>query len=71
MTCEEARRHFGVTEDDIGVLTDDQFATVWGALGMVARARAQLPRSPARHGLLCGRRRGRPDRGRGVNVMRR
>ncbi len=46
MTCEEARRHFGVTEDDIGVLTDDQFATVWGALGMVARARAQSRRSP-------------------------
>jgi hypothetical protein len=32
---------FGVTEDDIGVLTDEQFASVWGALGVVARARAQ------------------------------
>jgi hypothetical protein len=32
---------FGVTEDDIGVLSDQQFATVWNALGVVARARAQ------------------------------
>jgi hypothetical protein len=32
---------FGVTEDDIGVLSDEQFAAVWGALGVVARARAQ------------------------------
>lgn len=32
---------FGVTEDDIGALSDEQFATVWGALGLVARARAQ------------------------------
>lgn len=32
---------FGVTEDDIGALSEEQFATVWGALGVVARARAQ------------------------------
>jgi hypothetical protein len=32
---------FGVTEDDISVLNEEQFATVWGALGVVARARAQ------------------------------
>lgn len=32
---------FGVTEDDIGALNDEQFVTVWGALGVVARARAQ------------------------------
>jgi hypothetical protein len=32
---------FGVTEDDIGVLDEEQFATVWNALGVVARARAQ------------------------------
>lgn len=31
---------FGITEDDIGVLDDDQFAAVWNALGTVARARA-------------------------------
>ena len=31
---------FGVTEDDIGTLSDEQFATVWSALGLVARARA-------------------------------
>jgi hypothetical protein len=31
---------FGVTEDDIEALSDEQFATVWGALGVVARARA-------------------------------
>lgn len=38
---------FGVTEDDIGVLNDEQFATVWTALGTVARARAQARRDSA------------------------
>ena len=32
---------FGVSEDDIGALDDDEFSTVWDALGVVARARAR------------------------------
>ena len=32
---------FGVTDDDIALLGDDQFEEVWRALGVVARARAQ------------------------------
>ena len=32
---------FGVTEEDVGVLNDDEFEEVWSALGKVARARAR------------------------------
>jgi hypothetical protein len=32
---------FGVTIEDIGALSPDDFNTLWGALGKVARARAQ------------------------------
>jgi hypothetical protein len=32
---------FGVTVEDIGALTPDDFNTVWGALGKIALARAQ------------------------------
>lgn len=32
---------FGVTVDDIAVLSDDEFTTVWSALGKIARARAR------------------------------
>lgn len=32
---------FGVTDDDIALLGDDQFEQVWRALGVVARTRAQ------------------------------
>jgi len=32
---------FGVTEDDIGALSDTEFQEVWSALGKVARARAR------------------------------
>jgi hypothetical protein len=32
---------FGVSEEDIAVLSEDEFATVWSALGTVARARAR------------------------------
>ena len=32
---------FGITEQDIGELDDTEFSEVWGALGMVARARAR------------------------------
>jgi hypothetical protein len=33
---------FGVTEDDIAVLSDDEFDEVWAALGKVARARSRV-----------------------------
>jgi hypothetical protein len=32
---------FGVTVQDIGALPPDEFEAVWGALGKIARARAQ------------------------------
>lgn len=32
---------FGVSEDDIGALDDNEFKSVWDALGVVARARAR------------------------------
>lgn len=32
---------FGVTEDDIAALTEDEFTAVWAALGKVARARSR------------------------------
>jgi hypothetical protein len=32
---------FGVTDDDIALLSDEQFEQVWRALGVVARTRAQ------------------------------
>jgi len=32
---------FGVTEDDIGTLNEEEFQEVWSALGVVARARAR------------------------------
>jgi hypothetical protein len=32
---------FGVTEDDIGALSEEEFQEVWSALGVVARARAR------------------------------
>ena len=40
---------FGVTEEDVASLTDDEFDSVWEALGKVARARARrhLEPSPA------------------------
>ena len=37
---------FTVTDEDVGVLTDDEFASVWAALGKVARARALARSSP-------------------------
>ncbi len=36
-----------VTDEDVGVLTDDEFASVWAALGQVARARALARSSPS------------------------
>jgi Family of unknown function (DUF5343) len=38
---------FGVTEDDIAGLSEDEFAEVWTALGKVARSRARARVSPA------------------------
>lgn len=38
---------FTVTDEDVSVLTDDEFAAVWSALGKVARARALARSSPA------------------------
>lgn len=38
---------FGVSEDDIGALSEAEFTTVWDALGVVARARARAKRPPA------------------------
>ncbi len=38
---------FTVTDEDVGVLTDDEFASVWAALGKVARARALARSSPS------------------------
>ncbi|MGA3057879.1 MAG: DUF5343 domain-containing protein [Candidatus Limnocylindrales bacterium] len=35
---------FGVTEDDINALPDDEFDQVWAALGKVARARSRAAR---------------------------
>ncbi|MBA7557284.1 hypothetical protein ES705_50030 [subsurface metagenome] len=32
---------FGISEDDIGVLNEEEFDEVWSALGKVARARAR------------------------------
>ena len=37
---------FGVTEDDIGALSEDEFEEVWSALGKVARARARTKEEP-------------------------
>jgi hypothetical protein len=37
---------FGVTESDIAVLTEDEFADVWNALGKVARARSRASVAP-------------------------
>jgi hypothetical protein len=39
---------FGVTDDDIALLGDDQFEQVWRALGVVARTRAQAHHQRAR-----------------------
>jgi hypothetical protein len=39
---------FGVTDDDIALLGDDQFEQVWRALGVVARTRAQAHHQQAR-----------------------
>lgn len=39
---------FGVTEDDLSFLSDEQFSSVWGALGTVARARALARRGQDR-----------------------
>jgi len=36
---------FGVTVDDIAALPDEDFQTVWEALGKVARARARSAQS--------------------------
>jgi len=38
---------FGVTEEDIGVLSEDEFNEVWGALGKLARARARAKQRTA------------------------
>lgn len=38
---------FGVTEDDIGALPEDEFQEVWAALGKVARARAKQRQASA------------------------
>ena len=38
---------FGVTEDDIAVLSEGEFNEVWAALGKVARARARAKRQTA------------------------
>ena len=32
---------FGVTVEDVGALSDEEFPEVWGALGIIARARAK------------------------------
>jgi hypothetical protein len=40
---------FTVTDEDVSVLTDDEFAAVWLALGKVARARALARSSPTGH----------------------
>jgi hypothetical protein len=37
---------FTVTDEDVSVLSDDEFASVWAALGKVARARALARSSP-------------------------
>jgi hypothetical protein len=39
---------FGVTDDDIALLGDEQFEQVWQALGVVARTRAQAQRQRAK-----------------------
>jgi Family of unknown function (DUF5343) len=39
---------FGVTDDDIALLGDEQFEQVWQALGVVARTRAQAQRQRQR-----------------------
>jgi hypothetical protein len=38
---------FGVSEEDIAVLSEDEFDAVWSALGTVARARARARQAPA------------------------
>ena len=37
---------FGVTEDDIDALNEEEFEEVWSALGKVARARARAKKQP-------------------------
>ncbi len=37
---------FGVSEEDIAALSEDEFDTVWSALGTVARARARASQAP-------------------------
>lgn len=39
---------FGVTDDDIAVLSQDEFDDLWAALGKVARARAQSKQLPSK-----------------------
>lgn len=43
---------FGVTDDDIALLGDDQFEQVWHALGVVARTRARAQHQRARENPL-------------------
>jgi hypothetical protein len=39
---------FGITEEDVAVLGEDEFNAVWTALGQVARARARAKHPPER-----------------------
>lgn len=45
---------FGVTEDDIANLTDDEFNEVWTALGKVARARGRVARDATQEAVVEG-----------------
>jgi hypothetical protein len=38
---------FAISDADVAELTDEEFATVWDALGKVARARARRAAAPA------------------------
>jgi hypothetical protein len=49
---------FGVSEEDIDVLSESEFEELWTALGKVARARARAKRQPPEAGAETGEDRG-------------
>jgi Family of unknown function (DUF5343) len=52
---------FGVTDDDIALLGDEQFEQVWAALGVVARTRAQAHHQQAKEAPSPGGEEGNED----------